>query len=124
MYNLSLSSPLPPSPLYSLSVCLSLSHTHTHTRTPDCFYRTNNLHFALSDYQQALELDPTNWDVSCRIAVVYCELGIDHFSKGSYEKAEEQFTAALCHNPKVSRFYLCRARARNELKVGNSFPVM
>ena len=94
---------------------------HAHAHTPDCFYRMNNLHFALADYQQALELDPTNWDISCRIAVVYCELGIDLFSKDSYEKAEKQFTAALQHNPKVSRFYLCRARARNELKVGSYF---
>jgi Tfp pilus assembly protein PilF len=81
----------------------------------------DNLHFALADYQQALELDPTNWDISCRIAVVHCELGVDLFSKASYEKAEKQFTAALRHNPKVGRFYLCRARARNELKVGKLF---
>ena len=80
----------------------------------------NNLHFALADYQQALDLEPTNWDISCRIAVVHCELGIDLFSKDSYEKAEKQFTAALQHNPKVSRFYLCRARARNELKASCS----
>ena len=80
----------------------------------------NNLHFALADYQQALDLEPTNWDVSCHIAVVHCELGIDLFSKDSYEKAEKQFTAALQHNPKVSRFYLCRARTRNELKASCS----
>ena len=77
----------------------------------------SNLRFALADYNQALELDPTNWDISCRIAVVCCELGIEQFAKDSYEEAEKQFTAALQYNPKVSRFYLCRARARNELKV-------
>ena len=77
----------------------------------------NELHFALTDYKQALELDPTNWDVSCRAAVVHCELGVELFSKCSYEEAEKQFTSALHYNPKVSRFYLCRARARNELKV-------
>ena len=85
--------------------------------TSDCFYRMNNSHFALADYQQALELDPTNWDISCRIAVVCCELGIEQFAKAAYEKAEKWFTTALRYNPKVSRFYLCRARARNELKV-------
>ena len=90
--------------------------------SPECFYRMNNLHFALADYQQAqaLDLEPTNWDVSCRIAVVHCELGIDLFSKDSYEKAEKQFTAALQHNPKVSRLYPCRARARKELKASCS----
>ena len=103
----------------SLPLSLSLSFPSLSLSLSDCFYRMDNLHFALADYQQALELDPTNWDISCRIAVVHCELGVDLFSKGSYKKAEKQFTAALQHNPKVSRFYLCRARARNELKVGS-----
>lgn len=84
---------------------------------PDCFYRLGNLNFALADYQQALELDPANWEVYCRVGVVCCEIGVELFGKGSYVEAEEKFSAAIQHNPKVSWFYLCRARAKYELKV-------
>ena len=82
----------------------------------DCFYRSNLLHFALCDYNEALELDPSLWDTYCRVAVVSSEMGVDLFTKGKFEKAEGFFTAAIHHNPKVARFYLCRARARLELK--------
>ena len=104
-------------------------HTHTHTphhthtlttlsHTPDCFYRMNNLHFALADYQQALEFDQSDWSVRCRVAIVHCELGVECYGRGEHSEAEGHFTGAIRCNPKVSRFYLCRARARHELKVG------
>ena len=83
----------------------------------DCFYRMNNLHFALPDYQQALELDQSDWSIWCRIAIVFCELGVECFGRGQYSEAEEHFSSAIQHNPKVSRFYFCRARARHEREV-------
>ena len=83
----------------------------------DCFYRTNQLHFALLDYKQALELDPSQWGSYCRVAVVCSEIGVKLFSQENYQEAERYFTVAIHHNPKVARFYLCRARARLELKV-------
>ena len=83
----------------------------------DCFYRMNKLRFALSDYQQALELDPNNWGVYCRIGVVCSEIGVELFRRGEYSEAEKFFSSAIQYNPKVSWFYVCRARARYELKV-------
>lgn len=83
----------------------------------DCFYRLGNLQFALSDYQQALELDPSHWEVYCRVGIVCCEIGVELFSETKYSEAEQHFSAAIQHNPKVSWFYTCRARARYELKV-------
>ena len=83
----------------------------------DCFYRHGNLQFALSDYQQALELDPSYWEVYCRVAIVCCEIGVELFSKTKYSEAESYFSAAIKHNPKVGWFYICRARARCELRV-------
>ena len=85
--------------------------------SPDCFYRTNKLRFALSDYKQALELDPAQWDIYCRVAVVCSEIGVELFGQRKFEEAEDLFTAAVHHNPKVARFYLCRSRARLERKV-------
>lgn len=83
----------------------------------DCFYRLGHLEFALCDYQQALELEPGDWEVYCRLAVVYGEVGVELFRKRDYLRAEELFSAAIQHNPKVSHFYICRARARYQLKV-------
>ena len=80
----------------------------------------NDLHFSLADYQQALELDPSDWDVSCRVSIVCSELGVEYFSKERYADAETHFTAAIKHNPKVSRFYVCRARTKHVLKVSSS----
>ncbi len=61
---------------------------------------------------------PTEWDIYCRVAVVCSEIGVKLFGQDKFEEAENFFTAAINHNPKVARFYLCRARARLERKVG------
>ena len=71
----------------------------------------------MADYVQALQLSPVDWQVRCRLAVVRCELGVKEFSSGHFDKADELFSAAIENNPKVSRFYLCRARTKHELKV-------
>ena len=76
-----------------------------------------NLQFALSDYQQALELEPSNWEVYCRLGVVCCEIGVELFARGNYVDADHMFSAAIQYNPKVSWFYTCRAWAKYELKV-------
>ena len=39
-----------------------------------------------------------------------------HYQEGRPLEAERLFSSAIKHNPRVSRFYLCRARARRELK--------
>ncbi len=93
---------------------------HNLVSSTDCFYRLNNLPFALADYQQALELSPTDWGLQCRVAVVLCELGVQEFGRDQFSRAEELFSSAISYNPKVSRFYVCRARARYEGKVGVS----
>ena len=109
-------SSFPPSPLLPPSSSLPSSPPLL-LPSLDCFYRMNNLHFALPDYQQALELDQSDWSIRCRIAVVFCELGVECFGRGQYSEAEEHFSSAIQHNPKVSRFYFCRARARHEREV-------
>ena len=110
------SSPFPPSPLLLFLLPFS-PPPPLPPPSLDCFYRMNNLHFALPDYQQALELDQSDWSIRCRIAIVFCELGVECFGRGQYSEAEQHFSSAIQHNPKVSRFYFCRARARHERKV-------
>lgn len=51
------------------------------------------------------------------MAIVCGEIGVELFDKERHTEAEEFFTSAIQHNPKVSWFYVCRARTRYELKV-------
>lgn len=84
----------------------------------DCFYQLSNLHFALADYSQALQLSPDDWNICCRVAVTQFELGVKEFDGGHFSEADDLFSSAICNNPKVSKFYLYRARVRYEMKVG------
>ena len=78
----------------------------------DCFFRQQNLQFALADYHQALELDARDEATRNRVAVVHNEYGILDFQDKAYEEAESRFTLALQHNPKVAQYYISRSRAR------------
>lgn len=78
----------------------------------DCFFRLNELHFALSDYQQALEMDSNDWSVRCRLSVVYNEFGILEYYDRHYLEAIDHLTTSIHYNPRVGAYYLSRARAR------------
>ena len=83
----------------------------------DCFYRTKELHFALSDYLQALDLDPVDSIVKFKLANVYNDLGITEYEERRYQPAEEFFSVAISYDPRISSFYASRARARYMLEV-------
>ena len=51
------------------------------------------------------------------MAVTQCELGVKEFTSRHFKEAETLFSNAIANNPKVSQFYLYRARARYELKM-------
>ncbi|XP_075265180.1 uncharacterized protein LOC142357428 [Convolutriloba macropyga] len=74
-----------------------------------------NYHFALADYQQALDLDKDDWDIKSRISLIFNEFAIMDYFERRYLEAEEKFTFALQHNPKVSQYYISRARVRHLL---------
>lgn len=78
----------------------------------DCFFRLNELHFSLSDYQQALEMDGSDWAIRCRLSVVYNEFGILEYYDRHYLEAIDHFTTSIQFNPRIGAYYLSRARAR------------
>jgi hypothetical protein len=82
----------------------------------DCFHHLNNLHFALADYSQAQQLSPEDWHIRYRVAATQCAVGIKEFEGGNLNKADKLFSSAITNNPKVSHFYLCRARVRYDLQ--------
>ncbi|XP_033728912.1 tetratricopeptide repeat protein 16-like isoform X2 [Pecten maximus] len=82
----------------------------------DCFFRQNDLNFALQDYNQALEIDPNDAAIQARISVIYNEYGVTAYQDKNYPEADSKFTEALKHNPKVGQYYISRARARYMLE--------
>ncbi|KAJ7378083.1 Tetratricopeptide repeat protein 16 [Desmophyllum pertusum] len=82
----------------------------------DCFFRLNELHFSLSDYQQALEMDSSDWSVRCRLSIVYNEFGILEYYDRHYLEAIDYLTTCIRYNPRIGAYYLSRARARYMLE--------
>ena len=78
----------------------------------DCFRMVGYLNFALADYQQALELDPTDWVIISRISLVHHQYGIKEYSDKHYAEAEKCFTTAITCNSKIAQYYISRAWAR------------
>ena len=87
---------------------------------PDCFFRLFEFDFALSDYNQALELDCKDSSIKVRLSVVYNELGLLSYADKRYVQAFEYFDLAIRYNPKVGVYYTSRARARYMLEVRTS----
>lgn len=83
----------------------------------DCFYKMRQMVFALADYQQALELCPSDWSLRGRVATVQCHLGVSRYEKRAYRESVEHFTAAIECNPGLSRPYACRAQVLFLMKV-------
>jgi tetratricopeptide (TPR) repeat protein len=73
--------------------------------------------FALSDYNQAFEIDPKDCSVKVRLSAVYNELGLLSYADKRYVQAFEYFDLAIQCNPKVAVYYTSRARARYMLEV-------
>ncbi|EDV27533.1 uncharacterized protein TRIADDRAFT_53326 [Trichoplax adhaerens] len=78
----------------------------------DCFYRTGELHFALADFNQAMELDENDWSVRTRISVIHNEFAILEYYDRQYEAAVNRLTVAINNNPKIAQYYISRSRAR------------
>lgn len=74
-----------------------------------CFYRLLDLEFAIADYEEALALAPWDWSVRTQLAMAHCNAGVAAFRSKQAAEALKHFTRAIECNPKVSRFYICRA---------------
>ncbi|XP_062815499.1 tetratricopeptide repeat protein 16 isoform X2 [Anolis carolinensis] len=78
----------------------------------DCFLQLGELNFAMADYQQALELRPSDPLLRKRIAWLYNEMGHREFQERRYQQAESYFSQAIENNPRQLKYYLHRAKSR------------
>ncbi|XP_046370324.2 tetratricopeptide repeat protein 16-like isoform X1 [Haliotis rufescens] len=82
----------------------------------DCFFKQNELNFALQDYHQAMELDAGDQATKSRIAVIHNEFGVGAYQDKNYAESEVKFTKAIQYNPHVGQYYIARARTRYMLE--------
>lgn len=76
----------------------------------DCFHKKNEIHFALGDYEQAVEIDPRDGVAKSRIAEIHYNNAIDLYNEKDYEKSTENFNIAVENAPAVCKYYISRAR--------------
>ncbi|XP_066511003.1 tetratricopeptide repeat protein 16-like [Hoplias malabaricus] len=81
----------------------------------DCFFKQEEWHFALADYQQAEELDPQNRSVWFRLAIIHNKLGLQSFGSLKFQEAADKFSMAIKYNPRVAQYYGNRAKAHIKL---------
>lgn len=86
----------------------------------DCHRAMGDVEAALSDFERAAELfvgdAKSQWSIQSRIALVHNERGAQLFNHAAARHAAVEFSRAIECNPKVSHFYLNRAKATLELK--------
>ncbi|XP_052229200.1 LOW QUALITY PROTEIN: tetratricopeptide repeat protein 16-like [Dreissena polymorpha] len=78
----------------------------------DCFFRQDEFSFAMQDYEQALEMDPSDDTIKSRISVIHNEFGVQAYQDKMFPDAEKRFSQALEFHPKVGQYYISRSRAR------------
>ncbi|XP_076853853.1 tetratricopeptide repeat protein 16-like [Brachyhypopomus gauderio] len=81
----------------------------------DCFYMQKDWRFALADYQQAEELDPSNASIPLRVATAHNALGLHSYNDLKFQEAVEEFSAAVERSPGIARFYRNRAKAYSRM---------
>ncbi len=59
------------------------------------------------------------WFDIFELSVIFNEFAIMDYFERRYLEAEEKFTYALQHNPKVSQYYISRARVRHLVDVSS-----
>lgn len=86
----------------------------------DCHRAMGDVESALADFERAAELfvgdAKSQWAIQSRIALVHNERGAQLFNHAAARHAAVEFSRAIECNPKVSHFYINRAKATLELK--------
>lgn len=59
----------------------------------DCFFRQEEYNFAMQDYEQALELDPTNETIKSRISVIHNEFGVAAYQEKRFSVRHENMAS-------------------------------
>lgn len=86
----------------------------------DCYRAIGDVNAALADFEKAAELysgdTKAQWGIQSRIALVHNERGAQLFNHAAARHAAVEFSRAIECNPRVSHFYINRARATLELE--------
>lgn len=77
----------------------------------DCFRALLQLPEAISDYMEAISINPANWDIRTRLSLTHYLTGTNYFNKSDYSVSLREFDKAIEFNPKVAEYYAVRGKA-------------
>ncbi|ESO83748.1 hypothetical protein LOTGIDRAFT_236422 [Lottia gigantea] len=83
----------------------------------DCFLKQDELNFALQDYHQALELDPSDVYIKTRISVIHAEFAYTAYQEKNYSESLAKMSLAIQYNPSVGGYYISRARSKYMIEI-------
>lgn len=78
----------------------------------DCYRAMQALHEAVADYQEALALEDSDWNINVRLSLTYYLLALDLFNTSQFHEAEAHLSRAIQYNPKVGEYWALRGKAR------------
>ena len=65
----------------------------------------------MSDYNRALDIDPSDSDIKMRLSLVHHAFGLDLFNTGAFSQSEIEFTRAITLFDRAPLYYVHRAEA-------------
>lgn len=78
----------------------------------DCYRALNRLALAISDYEMAQSLCPTDWTIRTKLSMTHYLIAAELFNTGDFRSTERELSQAIIQNPKVSEYYSVRGKAR------------
>ncbi len=78
----------------------------------DCYRALEKLDEAILDYESALELQPTDWDIKTKLSLSLYLIATNLFNNAKYPEVDSQLSKAIGCNPKVAEYFVLRGKAR------------
>eukprot|EP00106_Octopus_bimaculoides_P019668 XP_014787110.1 PREDICTED: tetratricopeptide repeat protein 16-like [Octopus bimaculoides] len=82
----------------------------------ECFYQKGDYHFALQDYEQALELDPLDRKYFPRISELSYLLALQYYTDRNFEESVVKLDKAVSYSPISGQLYILRAKCKRMLQ--------
>ena len=96
--------------LISKAIKLEKNETGFYINRGDCFFKKNEIHFALGDYEQAVEINPNDEMSRERVGVIHHYIAIEKYNEKNYEESTNFLNTAIKYSPDNCKYYISRAR--------------
>jgi tetratricopeptide (TPR) repeat protein len=78
----------------------------------DCYRALHSYNEAILDYQTALTIESSDWNIKTKLSLTHYLIASNHFNDSAFLNADIELTKAISYNPKVSEYYSLRGKAK------------